>query len=89
MTWLYVAEVTLVVSALALTPWMKRAGDRNWRAYCTVMRFKAIVTGVTERLERLATEMQKVAAPARRLGHQIDALACAFRGFVRRDGEER
>jgi hypothetical protein len=79
MIWLlYVSEAALVVAAIALVPWMKREGDRSWRAHCVATRFRTMMAGVTERMGHLAAEMQKMTEPARRAADRLGALVLTF-----------
>lgn len=77
MTWLYVALVVVVLAALPLTWWLKRAGDRAWRAHriCVLskpmteafIRFQIeVVDNFTPAMRQLAREVDRVAEQMRR-----------------------
>jgi hypothetical protein len=91
MMWLYVMLVALVAGAVPATVWLKRAGDREWRAHqrqekrrAVYVRLIADTEGFTRAMRDASAavagfgaEMHQAKGPLERLGRDLD-------GFLKR-----
>lgn len=75
MTWLYLTELTVIVTALCLLPVMKRAGEREWHRKQVRDGFERLgraIVNMTVAFEHFSRAGQKMAHEMSKLARSLD-----------------
>jgi hypothetical protein len=76
MMWLYVGLVAVVCAAVPATVWLKRAGDRAWRAH----RIRVLSRPIADAFLRFQIDVVDNMTPAlQQLGREVDRMANGLR----------
>jgi hypothetical protein len=80
MMWLYVLLVAVVLAALPLTWWLKRAGDRAWEQRRREQRMRELLKPTSDAFLLFQIQLVDLMTPAlQQLGREVDRMADDFR----------